>query len=183
MLAAMRRATVLIAVVFCLASSSCRAEATCNISEDKKSTILALLCGQMAKEREYHFDGPNCVSNSVRVRFRDTAIQILGAKMCGDLDLSNRLKEANLRALKFFETLSVCTPERLNIANLMDESLSQVARDLASEQCTPEVRSVFAQQRTRIERQIEMLMDPNTNSIVFERLGISADTAGNIHER
>ena len=137
----------------------------------------------MAKEREYHFEGPNCVSNSVRVRFRDTAIQILGAKMCGDPDLSNRLKEANLRGLKFFETLSVCTPERLNLANLMDESLSQVARDLASEQCTPEARSIFSQQRARIERQIEMSMDPNTNSIVFERLGISADDAGNIRDR
>jgi hypothetical protein len=179
----MRRTSILIAIAICLASSSCLADATCNISEDKKRTILALLCGQMAPEREYHFDGPNCVANSVRVRFRDTAIQILGLKMCGDLDLSNRLKETNLRALKFFETLSVCTAERPNLANLMDESLSQVTRDIANERCTPELRSLLVQQRPRLEKQIEMLTDPNINATVFEKLGISADDAGNIRDR
>jgi hypothetical protein len=179
----MRRTSILIAIAICLASSSCLGDAICNISEDKKRTILALLCGQMAPEREYHFDGPNCINNSYRARFRDTAIQILGLKMCGDVDLSNRLKEADLRAIKFFETLIVCTAERPNFASMLDESLSQVTRDIASERCTTELRLLFAQQRARIERQIEVSMDSNTYSIVFERLGISVDDAGNIRDR
>jgi len=125
--------------MLCVAPLPAKAGPTCDIGEDKKRTILALLCGQMAKEREYRFEGPNCLINSVRVRFRDTAIQILALKMCGDDDLSNRLKEANLRALKFFETLSACTAERPSLANLMDESLAQVSRDISRERCTPDI--------------------------------------------
>jgi hypothetical protein len=170
-------------VVLCAAPLSAKAGPTCDISEDKKRIILALLCGQMAKEREYRFEGPNCVINSVRVRFRDTAIQILGLKMCGDDDLSNRLKEANLRALKFFETLSICTAERPSLANLMDESVAQVSRDIAGERCTPEMRSIFLQQRSRFEQQIQMSLDPNINAVVYEKLGIKADETGNIRDR
>jgi len=81
-----RTAHKISAVLFVLfAALPANAGPTCEISEDKKRTILALLCGQMAREREHHFEGPNCITNSVRVRFRDTAIQILGLKMCGDL--------------------------------------------------------------------------------------------------
>jgi hypothetical protein len=66
---------------------------------------------------------------------------------------------------------------------MLDESLSQATRDIASERCTTELRLLFAHQRARIERQIEVSMDSNTYSIVFERLGISADDAGNIRDR
>jgi hypothetical protein len=179
-----RTAHKISAVLFVLfAALPANAGPTCEISEDKKRTILALLCGQMAREREYHFEGPNCITNSVRVRFRDTAIQILGLKMCGEDDLSNRLKDANLRALKFFETLSVCTAERPALANLMDESIAQVSRDIAGERCTPDIRSTFSLQRARFEQQIQMSLGPNINAVVYEKLGISADEMGNIHDR
>lgn len=170
-------------VIVLFSASSADADATCKISEQKKLTISALLCGQMSKETQYRFEGTDCFKKSLRARFRDTAIQILGAKMCGDDDLANKIKSANLRVLNFLGIMSVCTSEQVNLSSILDESLDTVSRELANERCTPEVRAVFAQRRPFFEQMISMSMDPNINSLMYEKLGVVVDGSGNISDK
>jgi hypothetical protein len=75
-------------------------EGSCGIDDSKKRVIIAFLCGQMAAESQYHFSVSDCLANSVRKRFEDSAVQILGYRICGEREFSDRLKEANLKALK-----------------------------------------------------------------------------------
>ena len=100
----------------------------CEIDEQKKRNINAILCGQSAPESDYRFSGPNCVVNSFRKRLEDTAIQIHAYRLCGEREFSDRLKEANLKAMKFMETLSVCISERVDLAKMMEDSLTAILR-------------------------------------------------------
>ncbi len=127
--------------------------------------------------------GSDCLANSARKRFEDSAAQILGYRICGEREFSDRLKEANLKAIKFIEILSICTSERPNFAKIMDDAVSLTAQRAVGVSCTADLRATLTQRRAYFERMIAVSNDPNILSSIFEKLDITVDTSGTIRAR
>jgi hypothetical protein len=170
-------------VALCASSTLCPANPSCEIDEDKKRTISAVLCGQAAPEVEYRFSGPGCLVKSISKRLDDSAIQIHAFRICGEPDFSERLKEANLRAVKFMETLSTCTPEKPDIRKIMENAIINIARRVTGESCTYDLRARLSQRRPYFEKMIDLSKDTNAPAAIFEKLGVEVDGAGNIREK
>ena len=159
------------------------ANPSCEIDENKKRAIYELLCGQMAAEADYRFSGSGCFAKSMGKRLDDSAIHILAHRLCGEGELSERIKEANLKAMKFMETLSVCTPERVDLKQLMEEALKRTAQRAAGRNCTTDLRANLVQRRTFFEKMIGLANDQNFLPAMLEKMGLRLDGDGSIRER
>ena len=159
------------------------AEATCVISEAKRHVVNNVLCGQSAPEPEYHFSGPNCLTNSVTKRFEDTAIQIVVYRICGDQQFSDRLKEANFQTNKLFKLLSACTSERPDFNKILEDAITKAAQHAGSMTCPPEMRAMADSRRAYFEQTITLANDPKTVPATLEKLGITVDSSGNIRDK
>ena len=155
----------------------------CSISEDKKQLIYSVLCGQAAPESEYRFSGANCASNSIKRRMDDSAIQVVGYSLCGDKYFSQQLQDGNIRASSFMQILSVCTPEKIDIYDIFENSLREARLQANRFACTSDLRQRLEQRRPYFATMIEQSKSPILIETIFGRLGIKVDAQGNISER
>jgi hypothetical protein len=98
----------------------------------------------------------------------------------GDSAFANQMKEANLKVMKFVETLSVCTSERPDLAKIMEDAITQTAQRMAGASCTPDLRALLVQRRPEFEGIISFANRPDTMSALFAKLGVTVDADGNV---
>ena len=170
--------------VICLTSSATiSAEKSCNIDKEKKQLIVNVLCGQMAPEPEYHFAGADCVVRSARARAQDTAVQIAGYQMCGDVSFALQLKNASVKAMDFVEALSVCTSEKPNLSQIMEIAVNEMNQRIVGVGCTPDLRALFAQRRPAFEKMMSLANGTDTTSALLAKIGVTLDADGNVRDK
>jgi hypothetical protein len=179
----LRTGSALAIVAFSLiAASQIQAQPQCSISDEKKRLIMSGLCGDMAKESDYKFSGPNCVANSVRKRFQDSAAQIIAYRTCGDEPFSVRLKFGTLRAAHFIQILSACSQEKIDVEKIMDEAMAYAQQHISSLRCE-DVRRMLADRKSSFEQMMQQAHDPTVEQNVYDKIGISVDGAGNVTDK
>lgn len=80
----------------------------CDISEDKKKTIVQFLCGEFSNTPQYKFKGFNCAEKSFRKKSYDSAIQVETLKLCNEADLAMQFEKATIIATRFYQDLYPC---------------------------------------------------------------------------
>ena len=161
------------------------AEPVCSIAPEKKEFIVRVLCGEFSRgaDAAYRFDGPNCIEQSARKRFEDSAIQVQMYRLCGDEEFANRLTSGNLKVTQFIQVLSVCTNERINLNEMFNERMDYVSTRLGDTSCDASSRQMMASRREFFENQMELAERSNINESIYEKLGITVDDAGNIFDK
>ncbi len=152
----------------------------CDVSNETKNLIVSALCGAAAKEREYKIEGPNCIQESTRVRFLDSATQIVAYRKCGDSLFSDRLKDATVKAARFIQVLANCSNERLDVQRMMDQAVANIEAKAGTLQCTPDMQQLLARKKPEFETLIRQSNDTAMQERIFSKLKIAVDAAGNV---
>lgn len=176
--------TIVACLALCvLTAEAAQAQPSCSLPEEKKRFMLAGLCGAAATEQEYKFSGPNCIVNSTSKRLEDSAIQIISYRMCGDDEFSARLREATLKSVQFIQALATCSSERIDVRAIMDRAIEVTEKRAMAIRCDADMRKKLADRKPAFERMMVMANDPRTVPLIYEKLGIAVDSAGNITEK
>jgi hypothetical protein len=158
-----------------------KAQPSCNLEKNRKEAIEAVLCGQAAQEQEYRFSGKDCVRNSLRKRLGDSAIQVAMFRACGDLIFPQKMEIATISTVKFMQTLSICTQERIDVRSIFDQEIARITKEAPS--CNSQHRNLLESRRPYFEKMIDAVNNQNIDQIVYDRLGIVVDSNGNISSR
>ncbi len=156
---------------------------TCNVSQEKRGLITAVLCGQNASASEYRADGAACVERSFKNRSLDTAKQVAVFRACGDPAFADRLRAGTLQSMKFVQALSVCAGETVDFDALYGAAEREVASRATMLVCTPELKGAVTAQRAQIERGLDVALDPASSQTIADRFAIKIDDKGNVVDR
>jgi hypothetical protein len=168
-------------ISFFFLSNSGSAEAhSCLIASDKKQLIASILCGEGAKESEYHQVGPGCFKRSVTKRLEDSAAQIYLYKLCGDAEFSDEMRRGTVRALHFMELLAPCVAESVDIKAVMDDRYQFIERKGANLTCTSDIRMLLSQRRPFFDGLIAQSQDESLFTKILGKLRIRLDDQGNL---
>lgn len=174
---------IIVTMSLVLINSRIYARPLCEITQNKKDLIYSTLCGQAAQETVYRFSGVNCAKNSIKRRMDDSAIQVLAYEMCGDRNFSEQLRSANIRAVAFMQTLSVCTPELIDVSKIFDEALRDMRTKAGRMPCTMDLRQTLEQRRPYFRTMIEQANSKEFLDKMFALIGVDVDGVGNVRER
>jgi len=167
-------------LTFFLISPTIGVAQSCDVPRETVQKIRDLVCGQLAREPEYRFTGANCAAKSIYARAADTAAQVLVMRSCGEIELSEQVRSANLKALGMLATLSVCVGERLNPRQILSDAEERLQRTRGVPTCTNARRNSIAVRRNWFVQQIEIANDRKTLAAVHEGFRINVDMRGNI---
>jgi len=164
-------------------TSSAQANPTCLIGNEKKAFIKAILCGQNAPEAAYRFSGPDCVRKSLARRLEDSIVHVEVLLKCGHAMFAERYKKGVLESVKFMQTLSVCTNDRLNVSKVYADREKYVRLRLKNSICNKQMRALIKQRKPYFESLINIGAKNSLTEKIFNKLEISVDQDGNVIEK
>jgi hypothetical protein len=156
---------------------------SCNISEQKKTEIVAILCGANATERDYKTEGPDCIKHAAIKRFEDTAQVIAFFNACGDSAFGERLRAANMQTAKFLQLMSTCSAERFDAASLFEQVQNRINAVAQNLKCDADLQAAIRDRRPYFEKLIAQANDPHVRDAIFAKFSIGIDKDGNIVDK
>jgi hypothetical protein len=166
-----------------LAPSALFAAQACNISQEKKTEIVAILCGANASERDYKTEGPDCIKQAAVKRFEDTAQVIAFFNACGDSAFGEKLRAANMQTAKFLQLMSTCSAEKFDAASLFEQVQNRINGVAQNLKCDADLQAAIRDRRPYFERLIMQANDPRVRDAIFNKLSIRLDKDGNIVDK
>ena len=156
---------------------------SCNISEQKKTEIIAILCGANAAERDYKTEGPDCIKRAAIRRFQDTAQVIAFFNICGDSAFGERLRAANLQTAKFLQLMASCSAEKFDAASLFEEAQTRINAVAQNIKCDADLQAALRDRRPYFEKVISQANDSRAKEAIFDKFSIRVDQGGNIVDK